>query len=205
VYFLATNVIFTADEPSREAALAGAKYLDNAADTAGGGRRIFHHEKGGEDLFYLSWCHGPAGAARTYYRMHQLTGEQRWLDAMFEAAHTLETCGLPAARTPGYWDNVGVCCGGAGVMDFYMDLYTLTHDEKWRTLAETLADDLVERATADDRGMRWIQAEHRTKPDDRRAQVGLMQGAAGVGRALLRIEAMARRCDCLVKLPDTPF
>ncbi len=204
-YFLATNVIFTADEASRSAAIAGGRYLDNVADTSGGGRKILHHENGGEELFYLSWCHGPAGTARTYLRLHQVTGEQKWMDAVFEAAKTIESCGLPGARTPGYWENVSLCCGGAGVLDFYMDLYTHTRDEKWLKLAETMADDLVERATNDENGMRWAQAEHRTKPEDVRTQVGLMQGAAGVGRALLRIEAMARRCDCLIKLPDTPF
>ena len=40
-------------------------------------------------------------------------------DAGFaRAARTLTTSGLPARRYPGFWDNVGQCCGSAGVADF---------------------------------------------------------------------------------------
>ncbi|MBI3567792.1 MAG: hypothetical protein HY084_06265 [Gemmatimonadetes bacterium] len=52
------------------AALAGATYLDAiATDMPDGGRKIFHDEPGGEQLYYLSWCHGPAGTSRFYQRL----------------------------------------------------------------------------------------------------------------------------------------
>ena len=39
-------------------------------------------------------------------------------------------------------------------------------------------------------GLKWIQAEHRLHPDRLTAQTGLMQGAAGVGLTLLRLDAL---------------
>lgn len=209
-HFLATLVIFTADESAREAAFAGGRHLEAIANKDGGGRLVRHHDpRAGDDeegdLFYLSWCHGPAGSARAYYTLHLLNFDKPWLEAVHQAGKSVASAGLPEARTPGYWDNDGVCCGGAGVLNFAIDLYALTRDKSWMAFAERMGDDLVRRSTHDEKGRRWAHAEHRTRPEDVRAQVGMMQGAAGIGRALLRIEAIARNCDCLVKLPDTPF
>ncbi len=206
VYFFGQVVIFTADQQARDAAFAGGRYLEAVANKDNGGRLVHHHDgDDGKDLYYLSWCHGPAGAARAYYTLYQLNFDKPWMAAVQQAAHSIETAGFPGVRTPGYWDNYGACCGAAGILNFDIDMYALTRDKAWMTRADQMGDDIVRHAAKDDAGLRWPHAEHRTKPDDIRAQTGLMQGAVGVGRALLRIEAIARNCDCLVKLPDTPF
>ena len=61
------------------------------------------------------------------------------------------------------------------------------------------------RATRDDRGLRWIQAEHRVRPELLVAQTGYMQGAAGVGMWLLRLDATQRGRTTFVRFPDTPW
>lgn len=206
VHFLSTLVIFTADQTARDAAFAGGRHLEAIANKDNGGRLVPHHQEPDSDnLYYLSWCHGPAGSARAYYTLHQLNFDKPWLDAVHQAGKSITTAGLPDARTPGYWDNYSACCGHAGILNFAIDMYGLTRDKSWMTFADRMGDDLVKHATRDDQGMRWAHAEHRTKPEDIRSQVGMMQGAVGIGRALLRIEAIQRNCDCLVKLPDTPF
>ncbi len=74
-YFLATLYQRTKDQAFLDGALAGVKYLDAVATRRNGARAIFHVTGGGEDRFYLSWCHGPVGTARLFYRLHQITGD----------------------------------------------------------------------------------------------------------------------------------
>jgi hypothetical protein len=53
--------------------------------------------------------------------------------------------------------------------------------------------------------LKWIQAEHRTRPELLVAQTGLMQGAAGIGLYLLHLDALERGQHIKIVLPDTPF
>lgn len=65
--------------------------------------------------------------------------------------------------------------------------------------------DTTRRGTNDERGLRWVQAENRTQPDNLVAQTGFMQGAAGVGTFFLQLDALERGAPWLFPLPDTPF
>jgi hypothetical protein len=56
--------------------------------------------------------------------------------------------------------------------------------------AGKMTADLMSRATRDDNGLRWVQAEHRVRPELLVAQTGYMQGAAG---------------SAFVRFPDTPW
>jgi len=53
--------------------------------------------------------------------------------------------------------------------------------------------------------MRWIQAEHRTRPELLTAQTGYAQGAAGIGLALLHWDAFYQSREHGIRLPDSPF
>ena len=63
-----------------DAALAGTRYLLSIAQTDGNVCLIMHNDKEGKGLHYLSWCHGPAGTARLFYRLHEITGDKSWMD-----------------------------------------------------------------------------------------------------------------------------
>ena len=65
-YFLATLYQETRDKLFLDAAIAGARYLQAIARTEGDVCLIFHNEPEGKELFYLGWCHGPAGSARLF-------------------------------------------------------------------------------------------------------------------------------------------
>ena len=54
-------------------------------------------------------------------------------------------------------------------------------------------------------GIKWIQAEHRVRPEFLQAQTGLMQGAAGIGLWLLRLDAFDHSGVPKVIFPDDPF
>ncbi|MEM9378539.1 MAG: lanthionine synthetase LanC family protein [Planctomycetota bacterium] len=183
----------------RDAAIAGAAHLRAIRGASG---LVRHHAPGGEDLFYLGWCHGPPGTARLFWRLWEVTGDASYRDDVERMANALRACGLPDARTPGYWNNVGVCCGAAGVAAFLDDLGRATGDPRDADLVRRLTEDLVARGTRDTAGLRWVQAEHRVRPELLVAQTGLMQGAAGVGLWLLRAHAGG---EDRLRWPDSPF
>jgi len=192
---------------AREGALAAARYLDGITTrTAGGGRRIFHSEPGGEQLFYLSWCHGPAGTARLYRQLARLTGNAAWNARLPELGRGIIDSGVPEHHPDrsGFWNNISQCCGNCGVAEYFVARHGVTRDPADLAFARRVMDDTVARATAEGDTLRWVQAENRVSPDDVKAQTGYMQGSAGVGVALLHLDgALAGRAP-LVVLPDTP-
>jgi lantibiotic modifying enzyme len=204
-YFLATLAGETRDKSFADAATRGARYLQSiATPTDGDGRRIFHNDPDGRELFYLSWCHGPVGTARLFHRLGVVTGDRAWSDYVPRLAQGIIGSGVPQ-RSPGFWNNISQCCGNCGVSDFFVSMYGLTGDASRLAFARRVADDTLERATREGDGLKWVQAENRVSPNVVLAQTGLMQGAAGVGLALLRLDGALRGRKPTIVLPDAPF
>jgi hypothetical protein len=91
------------------------------------------------------------------------------------------------------------------VSEFFLGLHRSSGDARDLEFAETIGHDTLARATADGGGLKWIQAEHRVRPELLVAQTGLMQGAAGVGLAMLHLDGARQGRKPFVKLPDDPF
>jgi lantibiotic modifying enzyme len=204
-YFLATLYKDTKKKEFLDGALAGASYLLSVAKKDGDTCLIFHHEPGGEDLYYLGWCHGPVGTARLFYRLYQVTGDKTRMEWIKKSAHGVMHSGIPEKQTPGFWNNVGRCCGSAGVAEFFLDLYRITSDQKYMAFAKKMTHQLLKKAAPRGKGLKWIQAEHRVRPDLLAAQTGLMQGAAGIGLWLLKLDAFEKRKKEKISFPDSPF
>jgi lantibiotic modifying enzyme len=212
-YFLAALHRATGDRAFVDAAVAGAKYLEAVANTEQDGLKVFHHEPGGEDLYYLSWCHGPAGTSRLFYELARTTGDKRWLTSIQRAARAITASGIPEQRTPGFWNNISQCCGNAGVGEYFLTLNRLMPDPAYAEMVSRVRNDTLLRATVAEmqrpphsRGMKWIQAENRIQPDVIVAQTGFMQGASGVGTFFLHLDAAkTRRAAHAIQWPDSPF
>jgi lantibiotic modifying enzyme len=204
-YFLASLHRVTGEREFLDAARSGAAYLDALATTTpNGGRMVFHSEPGNEQLFYLGWCHGPAGTARLYHRLATSTGDAAYRERVGQLARAVVDMHVPE-RSPGFWNNISRCCGNCGVTEFFIDLHRATGERAQLEFAERVAQDTLDRATRDGTGERWIQAENRVQPEVVIAQTGLMQGAAGVGIAMLHLDGVAAGRQPFVVLPDTPF
>jgi lantibiotic modifying enzyme len=204
-YFLATLGGETGDGAFIDGAVRGARYLQSiATPTDGDGRRIFHNDPDGRELFYLSWCHGPAGTARLFHRLGTVTRDTAWSDYISRLAQGTIASGVPE-RSPGFWNNISACCGNAGVSDFFVSLTGLTGNLAYVAFAQRCADDTLARATAEGDGFKWLQAENRVSPNVVLAQTGLMQGAAGVGLSMLRLDGVIRKRRPLIVLPDAPY
>ena len=204
-YFLARLFQETKKREFLDAALAGARYLLAVADKEEGVCRVFHDEPDGKDLYYLGWCHGPVGTARLFYVLNAATGDPTWLAWLRRSAKSLLASGVPEKETPGFWNNDGVCCGLAGVGEFFLGLGRALGDGSYLAFSERVTTRLLAKATVDGARMSWVQAEHRVRPDLLVAQTGYMQGAAGIGMFLLRLDAAAQRRQAPVVLPDSPF
>ncbi len=206
-YFLATLYKETKQKEFLDAALAGARYLLSIAQTDGNVCLIMHNDKEGKELHYLSWCHGPAGTARLFYRLHEVTGEKQWMDWVHKSARAILQSGIPEKQTPGFWNNVGQCCGTAGAAEFMLALHQATGQREYLEFARRATKQILAAATRDEEtgGVRWIHAEHRVRPGDTAAQTGYMQGAAGIGMWLLRLDAFGRGAKPAIRFPDSPF
>ena len=204
-YFLASLYAATKDRAFLDGALAGAAYLKAVARTEGDVCLIFHNDETGKDLFYLSYCHGPAGTARLWYRLYQVTQDRAWLEWTEKSARGILASGIPETRTPGFWNNVSQCCGSAGVASFFLSLHKVTGKPEYLAFSRKVTADLISRATVDAAGARWVQAEHRVRPEQLVAQTGWMQGAAGMGAWLVQLDGFDRRRARFITLPDDPF
>jgi lantibiotic modifying enzyme len=204
-YFLARLYEETGRCEFLEAALGGARYLLSIARTDGNTCLVFHDEPDGRELFYLGWCHGPVGTARLFYQLRRVTREPEWLAWTERSARAILASGIPERATPGFWNNAGPCCGLAGVAEFFFDLHRVTRRGEYLDFSRLVTDVLRARATRDAAGARWIQAEHRVRPQELAAQTGWMQGAAGIGAWLLRLDAFEQGGELRCRLPDTPF
>jgi lantibiotic modifying enzyme len=204
-YFLAELYAATGEIRFRTGALEAGRYLLSIISEKRSSKWLIPHDDGaGAELFYLGWCHGPAGTGRFVYRLYQLTGEIAWLEILKRQAETIIASGIPEQPTPGCWNNAGRCCGTAGIGEFFLGLYRVFGEQSHFSFAQRLADHLVLTGETDASGTRWIQAENRAAPAAVAPQTGLMQGAAGIGLFLIHFETALRHKRAPARFPDEP-
>ncbi|NHF58449.1 hypothetical protein FK220_003810 [Flavobacteriaceae bacterium TP-CH-4] len=200
-YFLAETYKRTKDKKYLDAAIKSTRLLDSISNDKG---YIPHHLPGGEGLYYLNWCHGPAGTSRLYYNLYRITGDSNWMDKIKKPADNLLKEGIEKRQTPGYWNNVGRCCGTASLGDYYLSLFHITGDNKYWEFAEKLTQNILDRATYEENQIKWIHAENRLNPNELAAQTGLMQGSAGIGLWFLKLNAQQLDTITSIRIPDEP-
>ena len=145
-YYLAALYRETRRPEFLEAALAGARYLVSVAKTEGDSCLVFHDEPDNRELYYLGWCHGPVGTARLFFLLAEVTGDRTWLDWVRRSANGLLASGIPEQETPGFWNNAGICCGLAGVGEFFLDLSKALGDESYLEFSKRVAARLLAKA-----------------------------------------------------------
>ena len=191
------------NQRARDAASAGARALLSIATTANDTCTIYHDDRPlGRDLYYLGWCHGPVGTTRLFSRLGQITGDAQWEQWVHRGARGIMLSGIPEHRTPGFWNNISMCCGNAGVAHCFAELARAHASAAYGQFAHRVTVDLLQRSTTDATGTRWFQAENRVDPNGVVAQTGYMQGAAGVGTLLLHLDGLSQGRAPFVTLPD---
>ncbi len=211
-YFLADLYKECARSEYLDAAVSGANYVMSRSTPQSQGHLVCHNEEQQPpSLFYLGVCHGPAGTGRLMQLLYSLTSDEKyptWLKSNFLG---LQSTGAPLVRSKGLWQNMGQCCGDAGIGDYALSLYATFGDEGYLQFARTVADYIIsqgesqkEEEEAPGDGVSWSGAEHRSRPDFLEKQTGYMQGAAGIGSFLLNLHAVEQGKSCKIIMPDTP-
>jgi rhamnogalacturonyl hydrolase YesR len=196
----------TSDTKYLDAAKQGARHLQSIATVRGNAALIPYRFPDLTDLYYLGYCHGPAGTARTFYELHEITGDPAYLQWTDKLAQGVVQSGIPEELTPGYWNVVCQCCGSAAVTELFVGLWASSGRKDYLAFAQRVARQLVSRGTnLDGKGLRWYQAWTRVKPWEVSAETGYSIGAAGVGTALLHVHLAEQGKYSAILLPDNPF
>ena len=100
--------------------------------------------------------------------------------------------------------DAGVCCGSAGVAEFFLDLHRLEGNPGDLAFAVTLVDDILDRSLTDHTGTRWSNYEFRLPQPDLPPETPYMQGAPGIGSTLLRLHRHLAGDPWTVRWPHSP-
>ncbi|MBV8213773.1 MAG: hypothetical protein JOZ08_11205 [Verrucomicrobia bacterium] len=206
-YFLLKLYEETGESHFLDGAMDGAKYLTSIASLKPATRCLVPHDLPEQnDLFYLGWCHGPAGTDRFFSELFAVTDDSQWKSFADAAAQSVLHSGIPEKQTPGYWNNLSRCCGAVAVGEFFLARYRLNKESADRAFAIRIGEYLKSRAQADSGGlMKWIQAENRIEPENVQAQTGLMQGAAGIGLFFIHLAELDGTAEAPKRFPDSPW
>ena len=71
------------------------------------------------------------------------TDNPLWREWVERGAASILNSGAPETRTPGFWNNVGQCCGDAGVLELLCELAESTGKEMYIDAARRFGDDLI--------------------------------------------------------------
>jgi lantibiotic modifying enzyme len=208
-YLLTLLYQFTGEEVYLNAAKGCAEYLASLKVKQSKGFLIPHEITGADGpnpVFYLSSCHGPAGTVKLYYQLYHITGEEQWLQEIVQLVDGLESTGAPEYQSAGLWNNVCLCCGHAGLVQFFVGLYQSDGNARWRDLAVRSASVLLgEKEDLGDGAANWPLAWERIKPEHITTPLGYYDGAAGIGGVLLQIYLSESGQFHWNRLIDDPF
>lgn len=181
------------------------KYLKRAAVKIKAGKLLPHAFPDRPNMFYLSYCHGPAGTTRFYYELYKHTGKKEYLDAIETLVQGLEDMGAPKIHSEGYWNVYNVCCGTAGILNMYLGIWAATGEEKYLIQAKKCGEELTEHAINEGEGTKWRFALDRVSPDVLTTPLGLLDGAAGIAATLLQLHTAEHGKFHAGRMLDDPF
>lgn len=205
-FFMARLYELTHDQRFLDAAIAGAKHVQTMSVLQTSGHLVPHIlDDGSPDRFYLGFCHGPAGTARLFYLLSELTDDPQWSQWSHGLDEGLISLGAPETRSRGLWNNISQCCCDAGIGDHAVNMWRATQNDFYLDLARRVATELVKRSVGDDTVCAWPQAEHRSQPEFIQTQTGYMQGAAGVGSFFLHLATSLKGTPVKISFPESPF
>lgn len=186
------------------------EYLDDAAVKMKKGKLLPHGLPDRANLFYVGYCHGPVGTNRFYYKLAQITGEEKYLAAIQELNQGLSEIGVPGKRSEGYWNCYNLCCGTAGLVQMRLGLWAAFGKRENLDAAIEAGEELLAGAWWSEEGKdrpqaRWNFALDRIAPERTCTPIGYLDGAAGIGAVLLQLHQAQRGKLDTIRFVDDPF
>lgn len=205
-YTLARLYEFTQDERYLKAAEACAAYVVKQGIAQEKGYLVpFRQDLGKDSPLYLGTCSGVAGTARLFYLLYRLTGEKKYLEEIEKQVDGIESVHAPEWPSTGFWNNTNLCCGHAGLLQFFVAMYQATKEERYRELAHRTAAVLLGEKDVDKDGASWLVATERSHPENTSRPLGYYMGVAGIAGALLQMYESEQGDFHWNRLPDDPF
>ncbi len=212
-YFFATLYRDTGRAEFLEAALASARYLEAVAQADDS---TFLVPYGWPDprwsrVYDIGWAHGPAGTARFFYRLWQVTDEPRWLERVHQSARGTLASGLldgPLGEDFGEEPfRIDRRFDLGSVAEFLLDLYSVTDTPEYLDVARMLVEHIAAQAADSANGMRWPVLRYNFMEDEGTPAefTGYFYGAAGFGLLMLQLDAVDQRVRRRFPFPDNPF
>ena len=178
-----------------ELAKAGLEYAMNISVGDEKGRLIPYqdHPVTGPtyDKYYLSTCHGPVGSTLAFREVYEVTGEELYKNWTIELSRGIVKAGAPEKHSWGFWNCQCQCCGTAGILEHFAEMYEYTGEKEFYDYMIRTADVLLSDSDHRTPGSRtWYDSWWRTIPTRVVSYPGLYVGAAGCGSSLLRAYAV---------------
>jgi Lanthionine synthetase C-like protein len=164
----------------------------------------------------FGWCHGVAGTIRLFGLLNSIDPQPEWAQAVEASLRAIRASRLPERLFPGYWDNVGRCCGTASVGQLLTQLAISSGDRGLIDWAQQLAHDLLDRTrlrnTADGRTLAcWSNTDYQA-PEPELPARSRPHARRGRNRRLARhppsrrrpLEAIASRARMDLTAPKDP-
>ena len=142
------------------------------------------------DKYYLSTCHGPVGSTLAFREVYEVTGEELYKNWTIELSRGIVKAGAPERHSWGFWNCQCQCCGTAGILEHFAEMYEYTGEKEFYDYMIRTADVLLSDSDHRTSGSRtWYDSWWRTIPTRVVSYPGLYVGAAGCGSSLLRAYA----------------
>lgn len=184
-------------------------FLEEVACVRGHGVLLPHALPDKKDLFYLGYCHGPAGTCRFYYKLYQITGDPQALLWCERFGKGIIAEGALEHNTEGYWNVTNFCCGSAGILNLFLGIWAATGQERWLHYAEKMGENIEKSVTTEDQNgqlcSKWYLAMDRIRPEVLTTPIGWYDGAAGIAAALIQLESAKQGKFCAKRAVDDPF
>ena len=205
-YVLGVAYEISGDKKYLGAAAQAVKHLKAIAVKQGDGFLVpWHDNPNEEQIFYVSTCHGPAGTSRLFYQLYKTTGDKSYLDDIASLYAGLRHLGVPEKQSVGYWNTVGICCGGAGVAQFLINYNLVSGREDVKEIARVAGSILLGQYEKQEQGVAWPLAFERVKPENLSRGISYGAGAAGVGAALIQLYLFFEDKYSWIRLFDDPY
>lgn len=211
-YALTVAYKYTHNEIYKHAAEEAAKHLLAISVKQGKGFLIPWHDSPDEEpIFYLANCHGPAGTSKLFYGLYQITGDEKYLDYIKALYYGMRHLGAPERMSVGYWNNVCVCCGTAGILQFLINCGIVFHGtpfgERIDKIAEIASEIIVgeQESKIGGRNGVWPIAYERVKPEKIAPDFGYSIGAAGIAATLIQYYQYKKKDIVFGRYIDDPY
>ncbi|GAB5526009.1 MAG: hypothetical protein Roseis2KO_38810 [Roseivirga sp.] len=210
-YFMARLYEATNEDRFLEVALHAVNYLDAIAKQEEGAYLIPYGfpDPGWDRAYDIGWAHGPAGTARLFIKLHQITGEQKWLEKA-EACYQGILLGNPLGKpNDGFGEeffSIDQRFGLAGVAAFYQEMYGYTGESKYLESAVEVLDYILSKSD-DQGGFSWPMERFGFMANAGEVTTfsGFFYGTTGFGSILLNQHNLMKGKPLGGRFIDNPF